>query len=52
MLVARATVQVEDTVEAVASVWAVATWGAGGGAMWAVARAMMTLIQGAAAVVL
>jgi len=32
VLVARATVQEEDTVREVAFVWAVATWWAGGGA--------------------
>ena len=52
VLVARATVQEEDTVGAVASVWAVATWWAGGSANWAVARAMVKLIHVAAAVVL
>jgi len=52
VLVAQATVQEEDTLRAVASVWAVATWWAGGGAWWAVARALAKPIKHAAAVVL
>ena len=52
VLVARATVQEEDTLEAVVSVWALTTWWASGAARWAVARVMVELIKDAAAVVL
>jgi len=51
VLVVQATVQEEDTLRAVASVWAVATWWAGGGARWAVARALAQPIKHAVAVV-
>jgi len=52
VLVARATVQEEDTLGAVVSVRTVATWWAGGAARWAVACAIVKLIKEAAAVVL
>ena len=52
VLVAQATVQEEDTLRSVASVWAVATWWAWGGARWAVARALAKPTKHAAAVVL
>ena len=51
LLVARATVKKEDALGAVASVWAVATRRAGGGARWAGARGLVKPVQDAAAVV-
>jgi len=52
LLVGRATVQEEDTLAEVASVWAVAMSWVGGGARWAVACALVKTSKHSAAVVL